>query len=83
MSKNTDSYWAANIRLILKLLLIWFTCSFGLGILLVEPLNNFQFAGFKLGFWFAQQGSIISFVVLIFYYVRKMDQLDSKYNVHD
>ena len=83
MPQNNDSYWAANIRLILKLMLVWFTTSFLFGIVLVEPLNMVQLAGFKLGFWFAQQGSIISFVILIFYYIKKMDQLDSKYNVHD
>jgi len=83
MSKSTDSYWAANVRLIIKLLIIWFIVSFGFGIILVEPLNMIEFAGFKLGFWFAQQGSIISFVFLIFYYIKKMDQLDTKYNVHD
>jgi len=83
MSEQTDHYWAENIRLILKLLLIWFIVSFMFGILLVEPLNAIQLYGFKLGFWFSQQGSIISFVILIFYYIRKMDQLDIKYNVHD
>lgn len=83
MSNNSDSYWAANIRLILKLMLIWFIVSFLCGIILVEPLNSIQIAGFKLGFWFSQQGSIISFVILIFYYIKKMDQLDTKYNVHD
>ncbi len=83
MSGNTDSYWVANVRLILKLLLIWFIVSFLFGIILVEPLNMIKIAGFKLGFWFSQQGSIISFVVLIFYYIKKMDQLDTKYNVHD
>jgi len=83
MSDNTDHYWAENIRLILKLLLIWFLVSFVFGIILVEPLNQIHFAGFKLGFWFAHQGSIISFVFLIFYYIRKMDALDTKYNVHD
>lgn len=83
MSLETKSYWAANIRLIIRLLLIWFIVSFLFGIVLVEPLNMIQLGGFKLGFWFAQQGSIISFVILIFYYVKKMDQLDSKYHVHD
>jgi len=83
MNIDSDKYWSENIRLILKLLVIWFIVSFGFGIILVEPLNLIQFAGFKLGFWFAQQGSIISFVVLIFYYIKKMDALDTKYNVHD
>lgn len=83
MSSETDSYWVANIRLIIKLLLLWFIVSFMFGIVLVEPLNLIQLGGFKLGFWFSQQGSIISFVILIFYYVKKMDQLDTKFNVHD
>ncbi|ORU92698.1 MAG: hypothetical protein A6F70_03585 [Cycloclasticus sp. symbiont of Bathymodiolus heckerae] len=83
MSANTDHYWADNIRLILKLLCVWFIVSFGFGIILVEPLNTIEFAGFKLGFWFAQQGSIISFVILIFYYIKKMSELDAKYNVDD
>jgi len=83
MSTNTDQYWADNIRLILKLLFVWFFVSFGLGIILVEPLNTIEFYGFKLGFWFAQQGSIISFVLLIFYYIKKMSELDAKYNVDD
>jgi len=83
MSESTDNYWAENVRLIIKLLVIWFLVSFVFGIILVEPLNMIEFAGFKLGFWFAQQGSIISFVFLIFYYIKKMSQLDAKYNVDD
>ena len=83
MSENTDHYWADNIRLILKLLFIWFLVSFGFSIILVEPLNTIEFAGFQLGFWFAQQGSIISFVFLIFYYIKKMSELDAKYDVED
>ena len=83
MSANTDPYWADNIRLILKLLCIWFLVSFVFGIILVEQLNAFEFAGFKLGFWFSQQGSIISFVLLIFYYIKKMGEIDAKHNVDD
>lgn len=83
MSANTDHYWADNIRLILKLLFVWFLVSFVFGIMLVEPLNSIEFAGFKLGFWFSQQGSIISFVFLIFYYIKKMSALDAKYGVDD
>lgn len=83
MSANTDHYWADNIRLILKLLFIWFLVSFVFGIMLVEPLNSIEFVGFKLGFWFSQQGSIISFVFLIFYYIKKMSALDAKYGVDD
>ena len=71
--------WRANIRLMLTLLAIWFTVSFGFGIILVDWLNQFQFFGFKFGFWWAQQGSIYVFVILIFVYVRLMNQLDEKH----
>jgi putative solute:sodium symporter small subunit len=67
----------------LKLLAVWFLVSFGAGILFVHQLNDIQFFGFKLGFWFAQQGSIYTFVLLIFVYVFKMNQLDQKYNVQE
>ncbi len=83
MSFKTDNYWAENIRLIIKLLLIWFSVSFLFGIILVEPLNAIQIGGYKLGFWFSQQGSIMSFVLLIFYYVRRMNQLDHQFEVDD
>ncbi|WP_461481743.1 DUF4212 domain-containing protein [Porticoccus sp.] len=87
MSFQTDehakAYWRENLRLLLILLVIWFAVSFGFGILLVEPLNAIKLFGFKLGFWFAQQGSIYVFVVLIFVYVKKMKALDRKYNVHE
>lgn len=69
--------------MLITLLVIWFTVSFGFGILLVEQLNNIQLFGFKLGFWFAQQGSIYVFVVLIFVYVLKMRALDRKYHVQE
>jgi len=77
------AYWRENIRLLLSLLLIWFIVSFGFGILWVEELNSIRLGGFKLGFWFSQQGAIYSFVVLIFVYVVKMNRLDKKYNVHE
>lgn len=87
MSDNNNSsngaYWSENIRLVLKLLAIWFLVSFGCGILFVEPLNQIPFFGFKLGFWFAQQGSIYVFVALIFYYVVKMNKIDQKHDVHE
>ncbi len=73
------TYWQENLRLITICLLIWFTVSFGCGILWVEPLNAFRLGGYKLGFWFAQQGSIYTFVVLIFWYNKKMNSLDKKY----
>ncbi len=69
--------------MLVTLLVIWFAVSFGFGILLVEPLNSIPLFGFKLGFWFAQQGSIYVFVALIFVYVAKMKALDRKYDVHE
>lgn len=87
MSFESDShakeYWRENVKLVLSLLAIWFVVSYGFGILLVDVLNTIKFFGFKLGFWFAQQGSIYVFVVLIFVYVYKMNQIDRKYGVHD
>ncbi|MBV1882698.1 MAG: DUF4212 domain-containing protein [Pseudomonadales bacterium] len=74
-------YWQANLRLIMGCLVVWFTVSFGFGILLVEPLNQFQIGGYKLGFWFAQQGAIYTFVGLIFFYAHRMNKLDKKYGV--
>ena len=84
MPEKTDSahaYWRANLSLMLKLLAVWFVSSYGLGILLVEPLNRFHLGGFPLGFWFAQQGSIYIFVVLILIYALRMDQLDREHGV--
>jgi len=87
MSFQTDdhakAYWKENLRLLLTLLVVWFVVSFGFGILLVEPLNAIPLFGFKLGFWFAQQGSIYVFVILIFVYVARMKALDRKYDVHE
>lgn len=77
------AYWKENLRLMLILLLIWFAVSFGCGILLADFLNQFRFFGFKLGFWFAQQGSIYTFIVLIAVYVRGMNRLDRKYHVNE
>jgi len=77
------AYWKANLSLLGKLLAVWFVVSFGFGILLADWLNAFTFFGFKLGFWFAQQGSIYVFVALIFIYARKMRQLDRDFGVDD
>lgn len=77
------AYWKENLRLMLTLLVIWFAVSFGAGVLFVDQLNTINFFGFPLGFWFAQQGSIYTFVVMIFFYVWKMNQLDRKYDVHE
>ena len=83
MNKSPQDYWKANIRLVITLLVIWFVVSFGFGILLVDPLNAIQIGGVKLGFWFAQQGSIYTFVVLIFVYVFRMNSLDREFDVHE
>ena len=87
MSQMTEEqakeYWRRNVSLMIKLLLVWFVVSFGCGILLVDVLNQIQIGGYKLGFWFAQQGSIYVFVGLIFYYARKMGQLDREFNVEE
>ncbi|MYM64606.1 DUF4212 domain-containing protein [Pseudomaricurvus sp. HS19] len=80
---DAKAYWKENLSLMVKLMIIWFVVSFGCGILLVDVLNNIQIGGYKLGFWFAQQGAIYTFVVLIYYYARKMGALDRKYGVHD
>ena len=79
--KVEKTYWQENLRVIYICLAIWATVSFGFGILLVEPLNEIRLGGYKLGFWFAQQGSIYTFVGLIFWYTYKMNKLDKKHNV--
>ncbi len=76
-------YWRRNLRLMAVLLTVWALVSFGAGILFVEPLNNIDFLGFPLGFWFAQQGSIITFVILIAIYVWRMDKLDAEYGIDE
>ena len=78
---DQKAYWKENLSLLFKLLIVWFVVSFGAGIIFVEVLNQFQFFGFKLGFWFAQQGSIYVFVAIIFIYMKKMNDLDKKYGV--
>ena len=72
-------YWKENIKYVLILLLIWFLVSFGAGVILKDALNTIKIGGFKLGFWFAQQGSMYVFVVLIFVYIYLMNKLDKKY----
>jgi len=82
MSQNKD-YWTANLRLVGLCLVIWFIVSYLFGIILVEPLNSIRIGGYKLGFWFAQQGSIYVFVVLIFYYAKRVGKLDREHGVHE
>jgi putative solute:sodium symporter small subunit len=77
------AYWRKNLQTLFYLLLVWFIVSFGFGILLVEPLNEYRLGGYKLGFWFAQQGSIYSFVILIFVYVVRMNKLDKEFDVNE
>lgn len=78
-----EAYWRRNLKLMVVLLSIWFLVSFVAGILLVEPLNTIVINDFKMGFWFAQQGSIITFVILIGVYVWRMDRLDDEFGVSD
>ena len=78
-----NAYWRANLKLVGFCLAIWFVCSYGFGILFVDQLNTIQIGGLKLGFWFAQQGSIYVFVVLIFYYAWRMNRLDREHGVDE
>jgi putative solute:sodium symporter small subunit len=80
---NAQAYWMANLKLVGLCIAIWFLVSFGFGILFAGPLNGVQIGGYKLGFWFAQQGSIYVFVALIFFYAHRMNILDRKFNVHE
>ena len=84
MNNNSmTAYWKANLKYLTILLATWFVVSFGFGILLADELNSIKIGGFKLGFWFAQQGSIYVFVVLIFVYVKLMNRLDKKFDVDE
>jgi len=83
MDKNPETYWKTNLKYLSVLLIVWFTVSFLFGILLAETLNQFYIGGFPLGFWFAHQGSIYVFVILIFVYVYLMNKLDKKFDVDE
>ena len=84
MSENSgQAYWKANLKLIAMCLTIWFIVSYLFGILLVDQLNAISIGGYQLGFWFAQQGSIYVFVVLIFFYAFRMNKLDRQFDVHE
>ena len=82
-SNKAQEYWKANLRLVLGCLTVWFVVSYLFGILLVDVLNTFSIGGYKLGFWFAQQGSIYVFVALIFFYASRMNKLDRRFDVHE
>ena len=81
--QKAQAYWQKNVRLMVILMVIWFAVSFGCGILFVEQLNQFQIGGYKLGFWFAQQGSIYTFLAIIFYYAWKMRRIDREFDVDE
>ena len=78
MNNKNQKYWKSNLKIVFSLLIIWGVSAFGFGILFSDYLDQFQLGGFKLGFWFAQQGSIYVFVILIFLYVWLMKRLDKK-----
>ncbi len=80
---DRNAYWKANLQLVTMCLVIWFVVSYVCGILLVDQLNAIRIGGYKLGFWFAQQGSIYTFVALIFFYAARMNVIDKKFNVHE
>jgi putative solute:sodium symporter small subunit len=82
-SENRKAYWRANLRLTAIMLAVWFTISYLAGIVFVEQLNAINLGGYKLGFWFAQQGSMYGFVIIIFVYAHLMAKIDRKFGVHD
>lgn len=82
-AKRSEHYWRANLRLQVRLLVVWAIVGYVLAILLANPLNEIKLGSFPLGFWIAQQGSIITFVVLIFIYARRMDVIDEEHDVHE
>lgn len=81
--ESRTAYWRANLRLVISCLFVWFIVSYGFGILLVDVLDRITIGGFPLGFWFAQQGSIYVFILLIFFYAWRMNALDRRFNVHE
>ena len=83
MDDQGAAYWKAVLGLIRNVLIVWFVVSYGFGIILAPALNSISLGGYPLGFWFAQQGSIYVFVVLIFFYASRMKKLDRKFDVHE
>ena len=80
---SREAYWKANLKLMALCLSIWFVVSYLFGIILVDQLNAISIGGYDLGFWFAQQGSMYIFVILIFFYASRMNKLDRQYDVHE
>ena len=85
MKEDTQgqAYWNATLKLLTRILIIWFVVSFGAGILFAPLLNQFSLGGYPLGFWFAHQGSIYIFIALIFYYAKKMNDIDRQFDVQE
>jgi putative solute:sodium symporter small subunit len=81
--RRAQDYWRQNVNLLLKCMVVWFVCSYLFGIILFEELNAISLGGYKLGFWFAQQGSIYIFLIIIYYYVRRMNALDREFDVDE
>ena len=79
MHRKNTTYWKSNLKIVISLMIVWFLVSFGFGIIWSDALDNIQIGGFKLGFWFAQQGSIFVFVIIIFIYVFLLNRLDKKH----
>jgi putative solute:sodium symporter small subunit len=82
-TNRREEYWKKNLKLVTVMLIIWFVVSYLFGIILFHPLNAISIGGYKLGFWFAQQGSMYVFIALIFIYAAKMNALDKEYDVHE
>jgi putative solute:sodium symporter small subunit len=80
---KAQEYWRTNLKLVVGCLIVWFIVSFGAGILFHDVLNNIQIGGYKLGFWFAQQGSMYIFIALIFFYSIRMNKIDRKFGVEE
>ncbi|MDX1594142.1 MAG: DUF4212 domain-containing protein [Gammaproteobacteria bacterium] len=83
LNASAEAYWKANLRLISILLAVWFVASYLFGIILVEPLNSIKIGGYPLGFWFAQQGSIYTFLILLVIYAKSMARLDREHGVEE
>ncbi|HRD91810.1 MAG TPA: DUF4212 domain-containing protein [Accumulibacter sp.] len=83
MDDGGKAYWSATLGLLAKILVVWFLVSFGAGILFAPALNSIHLGGYPLGFWFAQQGSMYVFIALIFYYRKKMGEIDRQFDVHE
>lgn len=80
---NAKAYWSATLRLLTGILIVWAVVAYGLAIIFAPALNNFYLGGYPLGFWFGQQGSIYIFIGLIFYYAKKMGEIDRQFNVDE